>query len=562
MRETIGLLRRTLARLDVSSRTLFALIEPGSCFAGTLLELALAADRSYMLDVPDEPTRRPASPSRAQLRLLPDGQRPDRACRRRFYGDAGAASTRCAPTLGSRSTPTQALALGLVTVAPDDIDWDDEVRLALEERASFSPDALTGMEANLRFAGPETMETQDLRPPVRLAELDLPAAQRRRRARARSRSTARASRPQFDWNRDLNRSRSHERIDYSEKIPNNVNLGERPHAAARARAVAAELPRLVERDGPGAASQSDDVYLRTAITVDAEGWAHFDYVKMPDYRWGIFLADPASRTARSASATTWASRRGRRCPASTAPTLRRLIVTQGDTEPASVEQQRHLGLTAPVALRPAQPVPGQRRGGPPPVGDGLPAAHATSAATAARRPRRCSSAAPATRDKPRILGAFNEPTPTGCRFFMFTYFTDRDGKYQLCALAESGFDPLARTSQFMLTEEAHHMFVGETGVGRVVQRTLRADEAAGQRRPGDDPRRTARSTCRRIQRYLNFWYSVSLDLFGAEISSNARPTSRPASRAGPDESQYEDHVLRDSHFPSCSRPKGSRTSRC
>ena len=98
------------------------------------------------------------------------------------------------------------------------------------------------------------------------------------------------------------------------------------------------------------------------------------------------------------------------------------------------------------------------------MGDGLPAAQATSAATGARKPRRCSSAAPATPNNPRILGAFNETTPDWLAFFMFTYFTDRDGKFQLCALAESGFDPLARTTKFMLTEEAHHMFVGESGV--------------------------------------------------------------------------------------------------
>ena len=141
--------------------------------------------------------------------------------------------------------------------------------------------------------------------------------------------------------------------------------------------------------------------------------------------------------------------------------LRRIIVTQGDTEPASVEQQRHLGPHRAVDVRPAQPVPDQRRGRPPPVGDGLPAARYFG-----RDGREEAEALLERRsgdeDNPRILGAFNEKTPDWLAFFMFTYFTDRDGKFQLCALAESGFDPLARTTKFMLTEEAHHMFVGET----------------------------------------------------------------------------------------------------
>jgi len=123
-------------------------------------------------------------------------------------------------------------------------------------------------------------------------------------------------------------------------------------------------------------------------------------------------------------------------------------------------------------------------------------------------------------DNPRILGAFNEQTPDWLSFFMFTYFTDRDGKFQLCALAESSFDPLARTTKFMLTEEAHHMFVGESGVGRVIQRTaalmneLKTDDAARLRAAGVIDLPT-------IQRYLNFHYSVTIDLFGADQSSNA-----------------------------------------
>jgi len=159
VRETIGLLRRTLARLDVSSRSLFALVERGSCFAGTLLELALAADRIYMLALPDDPD---AAPTLALSPLNFGGlEMVGRETRlhRRFFGDAAALAA-LRPAQGRLLDADAALALGLVTSAPDDIDWTDELRIALEERASLSPDALTGLEANLRFGGGETMETR------------------------------------------------------------------------------------------------------------------------------------------------------------------------------------------------------------------------------------------------------------------------------------------------------------------------------------------------------------------------------------------------------------------
>jgi benzoyl-CoA-dihydrodiol lyase len=159
VRETIGLLRRTLARLDVSSRSMFALIDRDSCFAGTLLEIALAADRSYMLALPDEPDATP----KIALSAMNFGPLPmvshETRLQRRFYANEAEISAVQA-TQGESLDADQAFALGLVTAAPDDIDWADEIRIALEERASLSPDALTGMEANLRFAGKETMETR------------------------------------------------------------------------------------------------------------------------------------------------------------------------------------------------------------------------------------------------------------------------------------------------------------------------------------------------------------------------------------------------------------------
>jgi benzoyl-CoA-dihydrodiol lyase len=159
VRETIGMLRRTLARLDVSSRTLFALIEPGSCFAGVLAELAFAADRSYMLALPDDAARAPT----LQLDELNFGPLPmasDRARLARRFHDEDAPLADAFAAIGTTLDADAALALGLITAAPDDIDWDDEVRIAIEERAAMSPDALTGLEANLRFGPGENMATR------------------------------------------------------------------------------------------------------------------------------------------------------------------------------------------------------------------------------------------------------------------------------------------------------------------------------------------------------------------------------------------------------------------
>ena len=147
-------------------------------------------------------------------------------------------------------------------------------------------------------------------------------------------------------------------------------------------------------------------------------------------------------------------------------------------------------------------------------------------------------------DKPRILGAFNQPVKNWLDFFMFTMFTDRDGKYQLLALAESAFDPLSRTCQFMLTEEAHHMFVGDTGIGRVIRRTI---EVMNELR-SDDPeavRKAGAVDLPTLQRYMNFWFSSALDLFGADQSSNAASYFATGLKGRPDETRYADHLERD-----------------
>ena len=258
-----------------------------------------------------------------------------------------------------------------------------------------------------------------------------------------------------------------------------------------------------------------DVYLRTAVSTDANGWANFGYVKMPEYRWGIFLADrdPNREIA-------FGDNKGKPAwqdvPGEMRSTLRRLIVTQGDTEPASVEQQRLLGKTAPSLydLRNLFQINVEE-------GRHLWAMvyllHAYFGRDGREEAEAMLERHSGDPDKPRILGAFNEATPDWLSFFMFTYFTDRDGKYQLASLAESGFDPLARSCRFMLTEEAHHMFVGETGVGRILQRTCELMKE----HKTDDVRSLGAIDLPTIQKYLNFHFSVSLDLFGQEASTNA-----------------------------------------
>ncbi len=303
-------------------------------------------------------------------------------------------------------------------------------------------------------------------------------------------------------------------IDYSQLIPNNVDLSSDRRLQ---RALENWQPRFLDwwKDmGPDGTS-SFDVYLRTAVSTDSNGWANFGYVKMPEYRWGIFLADrdPERQIA-------FGDNKGKPAwqdvPGEMRSTLRRLIVTQGDTEPASVEQQRLLGKTAPSLydLRNLFQINVEE-------GRHLWAMvyllHAYFGRDGREEAEAMLERHSGDPDKPRILGAFNEATPDWLSFFMFTYFTDRDGKYQLASLAESGFDPLARSCRFMLTEEAHHMFVGETGVGRILQRTCELMKE----HKTDDVRSLGAIDLPTIQKYLNFHFSVSLDLFGQEASTNA-----------------------------------------
>ena len=340
-------------------------------------------------------------------------------------------------------------------------------------------------------------------------------------------------------------------IDYLERIPNNVDLGSN---RALQRALEHWQPRFLNwwREMGPSDFAAADVYLRTAISVDSAGWATFGRVKMPDYRWGIFLAEaePDRRVGfgDDMGKPVWLS-----VPGEHRTTLRRLIVTQGDTEPASVEQQRLLGHSAPSLydLRNLFQVNVEE-------GRHLWAMvyllHAYFGRDGREEAEELLSRRSGQVDNPRILTTFNEPIEDWLSFFMFTYFTDRDGKYQLKSFAESSFDALARTCRFMLTEEAHHMSVGEMGITRVVMRTLelmnelKTDDPAMIRRAGGIDLQT-------LQRYLNFWFSSALDLFGAEISSNAASYFASGLKGRPDEARFDDHLCLNSTIE-IERPEG------
>jgi benzoyl-CoA 2,3-dioxygenase component B len=330
-------------------------------------------------------------------------------------------------------------------------------------------------------------------------------------------------------------------VDYDGLIPNNVGL----NADLRVRkALETWHPGYIDwwKDMGPDGFQEALVYLRTAVSVDPKGWAKFDYVRMPEYKWGILLA-PAVEGRTIPFGAHKGEPAWQEVPGEYRAMLRRLLVIQGDTEPASVEQQRHLGATAPSLydLRNLFQVN---------VEEGR---HLWAMVyllqkyfgrdgreEAEELLRRRSGDA----DTPRMLGAFNEATPDWLSFFMFTYFTDRDGKMQLEALAQSGFDPLSRTCRFMLTEEAHHMFVGESGVMRVVERTCQAMKEAGIGDPTDVEavRKLGVVDLPTLQKKMNLHFSLTLDLFGNEISTNAANAFNAGLKG-----RYREDKLTDDH---------------
>jgi len=335
-------------------------------------------------------------------------------------------------------------------------------------------------------------------------------------------------------------------IDYSQHIPNNVDLA---NDRALQRALEKWQPAFLNwwgETGP-ADTASLQVYLRTAVSVDRDGWANFGYVRMPEYRWGIFLTprdeDRKIHFGDHKGEPAWQD-----VPGEYRSPLRRIIVTQGDTEPASVEQQRLLGATCPTLydLRNLFQVNVEE-------GRHLWAMVYLLHRYFGRDGREEADALLQRRsgdpNNPRILTAFNENTSHWLAFFLFTFFTDRDGKFQLAALAESGFDPLARTTRFMLTEEAHHMYVGESGLARVLQRTC---EVMREQNLTDPARIRAQGVIdlETMQKFVNFHYSVTLDLFGSEISSNAASYYTSALKGRYGESNInDDHSLGSNSYP-------------
>ena len=338
-------------------------------------------------------------------------------------------------------------------------------------------------------------------------------------------------------------------VEYDTLIPNNVNLSQDKR-----------VQKALEKWHPGYINWWNDlipqefqnslVYLRTAVSVDPKGWAKFDYVKMPEYRWGILLA-PEVEDRTIPCGEHFGEKAWQEVPGEYRAMLQRLIVIQGDTEPGSVEQQRFLGKTAPSLydMRNLFQVNVEE-------GRHLWAMVYLLQKYFGRNGREEADdlliRSSGSEETPRMLGAFNEETPDWLSFFMFTYFTDRDGKMQLESLAQSGFDPLSRTCRFMLTEEAHHMFVGETGVGRVIQRTCEVMNENGITDPYDIDKIRSLGVIDlpTIQKKMNLHYSLSLDLFGQEVSTNAANAFNSGIKGRYMEHRLDDdHKLNDATYP-------------
>ena len=329
----------------------------------------------------------------------------------------------------------------------------------------------------------------------------------------------------------------------AERIPNNVGLSSNKRLQ---RALEHWQPAYIQwwRDmGPQGFQDLHQVYVRTAVSVDPSGWAHFEYVKLPEYRWGIFLADPV-HDRRIGFGDFYGKEVWQEVPGEFRNQLRRLIVTQGDTEPASVEQQRWLGQRCPSLydLRNLFQVNVEE-------GRHLWAMvyllHSHFGRDGRDEAEELLERQSGNRDKPRILDAFNEPIDNWLDFFMFTMFTDRDGKSQLLSLSESSLDPLSRTTRFMLTEEAHHMFVGETGVARIIERGCQLLKEAGF---SGDVRKMGGIDLPTIQRFINLWFSLSLDLHGNEISTNAASYFANGLKGRAQEEKWDDHLATEQFY--------------
>lgn len=300
-------------------------------------------------------------------------------------------------------------------------------------------------------------------------------------------------------------------MDLSATIPNNVGLEENPRLRAMLEWFLGRYRGWWRDMGPSGFDAAE-VWLRRPVAVDAKGWAEFGYIRLPEYRWGVFqtLREPERRASfgrvRGAPVFT-------EIPTEFRKTMLKLLVTQGDTEPGSVEQSRLLGRTAPSLydLRNLLQINVEE-------GRHLWAmAHlifehfgaAGEAEAAGLLERRSGST-----EKPRLLDAFNYAIDEWLSFFFWSTFADRDGKFQLHAMSESALDPLARTCRFMLIEEGHHMFVGDDGLTRVVRRTA---ELMREFDTGDVAPHGGINLAT-FQRYINYWAPRTIDLFGNEVS--------------------------------------------
>ena len=347
-------------------------------------------------------------------------------------------------------------------------------------------------------------------------------------------------------------------INYSERIPNNVDLGSNRTLQRALEHWQPEFLNWWQDLGPDRFPGRRRLSAHRDLGRRARAGRTYGYVRMPEYRWGIFLAD-RDPNRKIGFGDNYGKDVWQQVPGEYRATLRRLIVTQGDTEPASVEQQRMLGHTAPSLydLRNLFQVNVEE-------GRHLWAMvyllHAYFGRDGREEAEELLERHSGDADKPRILGTFNEPIRDWLSFFMFTYFTDRDGKFQLKSLAESSFDPLARTCPFMLTEEAHHMFVGDTGISRVVRRTLEVMKELNTDDPaGDSPRRRDRFADGAALSEL-LVQLVARSVWLGNVRRMRRRISPTDSKAVPTKRKYEDHVATDQIY-TLEVPDGRRASR-
>ena len=322
-------------------------------------------------------------------------------------------------------------------------------------------------------------------------------------------------------------------VDLACSVPNNVGLAERP-----------ELLRLLEwfqggyrewwGDCGPAGIRDNEVYLRTPVGVDSDGWAAYGFVPLSQYRWGVFQATPKPRNALFGEVVgqpVWQT-----LPSEHRGYMKKLLVIQGDTEPGSVEQSRLLAQTAPSLYDLRNLLQFS-------VEEGrhlwamvhLLFEHFEAEGrddAEGLLSRRSGSG-----DNRRLLDAFNNPVSDWLSFFLWCFLADRDGKYQLHSMSESAFDPLARTAQFMLTEEAHHMFIGEDGLRRVIERTLELMRE----HDTDDIAPYGGIPLAMIQRYFNFWAPRIYDLFGNDESPRAAQAFDAGIKGRIHEAGYADH---------------------